>query len=133
MGLDNLTPPQDGFFYVVLLLQAEQISFVIRIFLQDLFKAFAPVQVGTLITMPATPIDGADTDGASIQAPAASAPRAFGMSEKPLQAPAEFGQGKTLVSPKTMGPPIYPKLVHEAFDLGHGCEKFGVVQLTFVT
>jgi hypothetical protein len=115
------------------LLEAEQISFMIRIFLQNQVKAVALLQVGTLMTMLAPPIDGADADGASIQPAAAAAPRAFGMGEKPLQTPAEFRQGKTLVAPKTMGPPINPKLVHEAFDLGDGGEKFGVVQLTMVT
>ena len=85
------------------------------------------------MTMFAAPIDGADPDGASIEPAAAAAPRALGMGEKPLQTPAEFRQGKTLVAPKTMGPPINPKLVHEAFDLGDGGEKFGVFQLTFAT
>jgi hypothetical protein len=103
-----------------LLLQAEQMPFMIRIFLQYQAKARALRQIGTLRTVFAPPIDGADTDGTLIQAPAASAPRAFGMGKKPLQAPAEFGQGKALVSPETMSPPIYPKLVHEAFHLGNG-------------
>jgi hypothetical protein len=110
------------------LLQAEQISFVIRIFLQNPVKAFALLQVGTLMTMLAPPIDGADPDGALIQPAAAAAPRAFGMGEKPLQTPAKFRQGKTLVSPKTMSPPVHPKLVHEAFHHGNGSQKFGVVQ-----
>ena len=93
--------------------------FMIRIFLQEQVKALALRQVGTLITMLVPPIDGADTDGAAIQPPPASAPRAFAMGEKPLQAPAEFRQGKTLVSPKTMRPPVNPELVHEAFHLGN--------------
>ena len=107
--------------------------FVIRIFFQDQFKAVALRQVGALRTMLAAPIDGADTDGAAVQSPPASAPRAFGMGEKPLQTLAEFRQGKTLVSPEAMGPPVYPELVHEAFHLGNGSQKFGVVQLTCVT
>jgi hypothetical protein len=106
---------------------------MIGIILQDQLEAVARLQVGTLITMFAPPIDGADTDGASIQPAAASAPRAFGMGEKPLQALAEFRQGKTLVSPKTMSPSINPKLVHEVLHLGNRFEKFGVVQLTLVT
>ena len=106
---------------------------MIRIFFQNQAKAVALLQVGTLMTMLAAPIDSADPDGAAIQAAAAAAPRALGMGEKPLQTPAEFRQGKTLVAPKTMGPPIYPELVHKAFDLGDGGEKFGVVQLTMVT
>ena len=105
---------------MVLLLQAEQMIFMIRIFFQDQFKTVALRQVGTLRTMLVASIDGADTDGAAIQPPPASAPRACGMGEKPLQAPAEFRQGKTLVAPKTMRPPVNPKLVHEAFDLGNG-------------
>jgi hypothetical protein len=103
----------------VLLLQAEQMLFMIRIFFQDQFKAVALRQVGTLITMLAAPIDGTDTGGAAIQPPPASASGAFGMREKPLQAPAEFRQGKTLVTPKTMRPPINPKLVYEAFHRGN--------------
>jgi hypothetical protein len=124
---------QQGFPFLALLLQAEQMLFMIRIFCQDQVKAFALLQVGTLITMFAPPIDGADTDGAAIQPTAAPAPRAFGMGEKPLQANAEFRQGKTLVSPKTMSPPVNPKLVHEAFHPGNSFQEFGVVQLTFVT
>jgi hypothetical protein len=118
---------------VILLLQAEQILFMIRVFFYDQFKAVALRQVGTLRTMLAAPIDGADTDGAAIQALPASAPGAGGMGEKPLQAPAEFRQGETLVSPKTMRPPVNPKLVREAFHLGNSFQKFGVVQLTLVT
>jgi hypothetical protein len=104
---------------VVLLLQAEQILFMIRIFFQDQVKAAALRQIGALRAMLVPPIDGADTDGAAIQPPPASAPRTFGVGEKPLQTPAKFRQGKTLVSPKTMGPPVNPKLVHEAFHLGN--------------
>ena len=104
---------------MVLLLQAEQMLFMIRIFFQDQVEALALRQVGTLRTMLAPPIDGADTDGTAIQPPPASAPRAFGMGEKPLQTLAEFWQGKTLVPPKTMRPPVNPKLVHEAFHLGN--------------
>jgi hypothetical protein len=85
--------------------------FMIRIFFQDQFKAVTLRQVGTLRTMFAPPIDGADTDGAAIQPPPASAPRAFRMGEEPLQPPAEFRQGKTLVAPKTMRPPVNPELV----------------------
>jgi hypothetical protein len=94
---------------------------MIRIFFQDQFKAVTLRQVGALRTMFAAPIDGADTDGAVIQPPPASAPGAFGMGEKPLQAPAEFRQGKTLVAPKTMRPPVNPKLVHKAFHRGNSC------------
>jgi hypothetical protein len=104
----------------VFLLQLEQIPFMIRIFFQDQGKAVALRQVGTLITILAAPIDGADTDEAAIHPPPASAPGAFRMGEKPLQALAEFRQGKTLVAPKTMRPPVNPKLVHEAFHLGNG-------------
>jgi hypothetical protein len=92
---------------------------MIRIFLQDLVEALALLQVGTLITMLAPPIDGADTDGTQIQPPTASAPRAFVMGEKPLQALAEFRQGKTLLSPEAVSPPVGPELVHEAFHLSN--------------
>ena len=107
--------------------------FMIRIFFQDQVTAVARRQVGTLITLIVPAIDGADTDGAAIQSPPAFAPRAFGMGEKPLQAPVEFRQGKTLVSPKTMTPPVNPKLVYETFHLGNSFYEFRVVQLTLIT
>ena len=107
--------------------------FMIRIFFQDQLKASALRQVGTLITLIVPAIDGADTDGAAIQPPPASAPRAFGMGEKPAQAPVEFRQGKTLVSPETMSPPVNPKLFHEPFHLCNIFYEFRVVQLTLIT
>jgi hypothetical protein len=112
------------------LLTAEHIFFMFRIFLQDRSKTVALLQVGTLETMLIPAIDGADADGTLIQAPT---PRAFGMGEKPLQAPAEFRQGETLVSPEAMGPPPYPELIHEAFHLGKSFSKFRVVQLAMLT
>jgi hypothetical protein len=106
---------------------------MIRIFLQNQVKAVALLQVGTFMTILITPLNGAGPDGAAILGAAAAAARALGMGEKPLQTAAEFRQGKTLVAPKTMGPPINPELIHEAFDRGNGGEKFGVFQLTLVT
>ena len=88
----TLIPLQDGCSPVVLLLQEEQMLFMLRIFFQDQFKPVARRQVGTLRTMLDPAIDGAYSDGAAIQPPPASAPRAFGMGEKPLQTLAEFRQ-----------------------------------------
>jgi hypothetical protein len=120
MGLVPLSPLPHGSAFLDLLLLAAQTLFMIRIFLQDQVEACALLQVGTLRTMLASSIDGADTDGASIQPAAASAPRAFGMGKKPLQALAEFRKGKPLVAPKAVSPPVDPELVHEAFHLGDG-------------
>jgi hypothetical protein len=54
------------------------------------------------------------------------------MGEKPLQAPAEFRQGKSFITPKTMRPPVNPHLVHEAFHFGNRFQEFRVVQLALV-
>ena len=118
--LATLSPLQHGFACLDLLLLAEQILFMIRIFLQDQVEACALLQIGTLGTMLAASIDGADTDGASIQPAAASSPRAFGMGQKPLQSLAEFRKGKPLVAPKAVSPPVDPESVHEAFHRGDG-------------
>jgi hypothetical protein len=107
--------------------------FMIRIFFQDQPEAVALGQFGTFKTMLAAPIDGADPDGAVVQSPAAPAPRTFGVGEEPLQPLAELRQGKSLVSPVTVSPPVNPKPIHEALHLGNRLEKFGVVQLTGVT
>jgi hypothetical protein len=120
MGLVPLSPLPHGFAFLDLLRLAAQILFMIRIFLQNQVEAGALLQVGTLRTMLAPSIDGADADGASIQPAATSAPRAFGMGKKPLQALAEFRKGKPLVAPKAVSPPVDPELVHEAFHLGDG-------------
>jgi hypothetical protein len=120
MGLVTLSPLPHGFACLDLSLLAEQILFMIRIFLQDQVEACALLQIGTLRTMLASSIDGADTDGASIQSAAASAPRAFGMGKKPLQALAEFRKGKPLVAPKAMSPSVDPELVQETYHLAGG-------------
>ena len=88
MGPVFLSPLPPGLACLDLLLLAAQILFMIRIFLQDQVEAGALLQVVTLGTMLAASIDGADTDGAAIQPPPASAPGAFGLGEKPLQTPA---------------------------------------------
>jgi hypothetical protein len=129
----GLTTLLDECSSTVLLLQAQQMLLMIRIFFQDQLKTVALRQIWTLITMVVAPIDGADADGAAIQPPPASAPGAFGVGEKPIQTLAEFRQGKTLVAPKTMRPPVNPKLVHEAFHLGNCFQEFRVIQLTLVT
>jgi hypothetical protein len=98
---------------------------MIRIFFQDAIEAVALRQIGILITMLAPPIDGTDTDGALIQAPAAPAPRAFTMGEKPLQAPAKFRQGKTLVSPEAMGQAVSLNWSKKLFTLATAARNSG--------
>jgi hypothetical protein len=105
---------------------------MIREFLKDEVEVLAGLQVRALITMLDAALNGADADGALLQASAPFAAGTFRVGEKPFQAFAELREGKAFLRREAMGPPLNPEPVHIPLHPGHGLQQVLASQLAIV-
>jgi hypothetical protein len=105
---------------------------MIREFLKDEVEVLAGLQVRALITMLDAALNGADADGALLQASAPFAAGTLRVGEEPFQALAELRKREAFLLREAVGPPLDPESVNIPFHPGHGLQQVLASQLAII-